>query len=116
MAVTTTSDYGRAPKIVAFSELLNNLLERAAQLKPTSNIEPALQKSDFGDLKASIATIFPAEEPVEGAASVSASRKARQFAAIEIAIRDLFSRLIVSPSCPRLTMRPLTHILGENTD
>lgn len=94
MPAAVDSDYGRVPAVVAFSDLLDNLLERAAQAKPTSTIEPALQRSDFGDIKGAIATVFPPEGAAKGAADTPSSKNPRQFATIETAVRGLFSKLV----------------------
>lgn len=99
MDTTTKIDYNHVPSVVSFSRLLDELLTRAAQAKTASTIEPALQPSDFGNFKESIASIFESIEETPGdsgtTASSSSTSKTKQFAAVETATRNVFCSLIV---------------------
>ncbi|KAH6687479.1 guanylate kinase [Plectosphaerella plurivora] len=99
MPAATTSDYNHVPSVVSFSSLLDELLARAANAKPSATIEPALQPSDFGNFRESIAAIFSAGDETSGDSGATAtpnSPKTKQFAAIETATRNLFCSLIAS--------------------
>lgn len=74
------------PQVTAVGDLLNESLDHARNIKPTSSIEPALNKADFESLLTRLAPVF------------TVSDRARQYAVIETAARDIFSNLIVRPS------------------
>ena len=78
------------PPVAAFATLLSDLLARAEQVKPSASIEPALSRADFGDLSAQLSDVFAAFPHLDD------EDKSRKFAVIEIAVRDLFGRLVVS--------------------
>lgn len=81
--------------VATFSDLLEQLLEQAATAKTTATVEPALKKSDFDDLPGRVASAVSQLVDSEGQNVSSDQSKGRQFAMIETAARDLFSRLIV---------------------
>ncbi|KAM5345520.1 hypothetical protein ACJ41O_011382 [Fusarium nematophilum] len=87
-----------APAVAAFTTLLQGLLEQALKAKQTFTIEPALNKSDFDDVSgrvSSAAVELAGSEAAEGKVA-SEQAKARQFAMIETAARDIFSNLIAT--------------------
>lgn len=65
--------------------LLRQMLERAKQMKETSDIEPAITNSDLGELLPKFES-FAAEDP----------RKTRPFTVIDTTVRDIFNELLVS--------------------
>lgn len=83
------------PAVAAFSTVLEELLAVAEGIKRTSQIEPALNKSDFEHLEAQLLDVFPAVNSTKTGDNTD-QRKAQRFAIIETAVRDMFSNLIVS--------------------
>ena len=81
--------------VATFSNLLEQLLEQAATAKTTTTIEPALNKSDLHDLSDRVASAVSQLSGFDGENGTNDQNKGRQFAIIETAARDLFSRLIV---------------------
>ena len=89
----------RGVKAVAnLGGFLTELLTRAESRKTTTTIEPALDKSDFGDLSGRLKELHPVVEPTQ------------RWAPIEAVARDIFSNLVVgvgrcqsSPPDPRPT-------------
>jgi THO complex subunit 1 len=99
MAVQNT-DNPAAPAIAAFTTLLEDFLSQAETAKLSSTVDPALCKSDFDDLSG---RVFRTAADLSGQAdgeAKSASDKARQFAIIETAARNIFSHLIVRLDSP----------------
>ncbi|ROT42796.1 guanylate kinase [Sodiomyces alkalinus F11] len=96
-AIIAHSD--RVPAVTEFAVLLDDLLTHASQTKPAS-IDPALHKSDFGDLDGRISAMFRSDAPGDqenGIADTSPKKdKTRQFAVIETAVRSLFDHLIAT--------------------
>lgn len=92
------SNGDRVPAVAEFATLLDELLAHAGQTKPTS-IDPALQKSDFGDLDGQMSAMFGSDAPEDqenDTANPSPKKdKTRKFAVIETAVRSLFDNLIV---------------------
>lgn len=90
-----TASAGDGIKAVAsFRAFLEETLARAESVKPTSAIEPALDKSDFPDLQARLSQAL-GPELIQADDSTDPKRFQR-FAVIETAVRDTFSDLIVS--------------------
>lgn len=87
--------YG-VPGVAAVGQLLAKLLAHAETLKPTSSIEPPLEKSDFDDLSGPLSQALASTNPSSGAEENVDTNKGRRFAIIETAARETFSRLIVS--------------------
>jgi hypothetical protein len=85
--------------VAAFASLLAELLDRAETAKGKALIEPVLTKTEFGDVSTRLAELFADYPPLD--IDADSTRKSRQFAIIETAIRDLFGSLIVSRSHPR---------------
>ncbi|KAM0274436.1 hypothetical protein ACHAQH_007844 [Verticillium albo-atrum] len=94
MPGTIVSD-GRVSTVADVSAVLSDLLDRARGTKPPT-VEPALQKSDFGNNVDRIPSIFADDQAVEaaGGAPPQNQDKIRQFAVIETAVRDLFKNLV----------------------
>ncbi|KAK7751498.1 hypothetical protein SLS62_006583 [Diatrype stigma] len=82
------TDGHSVPQVTAVGDLLSEALDHARIVKPTSSIEPALNKSDFESLLARLVPVFTS------APTGQAADRARQYAVIETAARDLFSNLI----------------------
>lgn len=81
----------------AFGDLLEQLLGEASAAKTVTTVEPALNKADFKDLTGRVdATLSKQDGGAEDEAAGAESLKARQFAIVEGAARDLFDTLIVS--------------------
>ncbi|KZL87069.1 guanylate kinase [Colletotrichum incanum] len=95
MPAAVTSPRHQVPGVVAFTKLLNGLLARSVKVKSTPTIEPALQKTDFGNLDEQLARVLTTPEQENGA-SVAIQNKAQQFATIETAVRNMFSNLIAN--------------------
>lgn len=91
MPSAITEGHG-VPQVTAVEDLLIEALDHARIVKPTSSIEPALNKSDFETLLARLVPVFTS------APTGQASDRARQYAVVETAARDLFSNLIVRQS------------------
>ncbi|KAF7559324.1 hypothetical protein G7046_g4828 [Stylonectria norvegica] len=81
--------------VATFGSLLEKLLGQAAAAKSTTTIEPALNKSDFKDLSSLVLSTV-AQVEAENGADPGDHSKGRQFAMIETAARDLFSKLIAT--------------------
>lgn len=92
------------PAVAACSTFLDDVLERAEQVKSTASIEPPLTKAELGDVSAQLSSLFDeALGPVESgdaegdtAKAKAEQRKVRAFAMFETAARELFSHMIVS--------------------
>ncbi|KAH8674019.1 guanylate kinase [Xylariales sp. PMI_506] len=86
------------PEVLAFSAALGEALDRAKTIKPVSSIEPALTKSDFEPLFSQLPSIFPtpSASDQEQASDIVETRKARQYTAIETAVRRRFDTLLAS--------------------
>ncbi|TKW59683.1 uncharacterized protein CTA1_7483 [Colletotrichum tanaceti] len=85
------------PRVIAFAELLDDLLARSMAVKSAPTIEPALQKIDFGDLDEQLARVLATPEQQNGT-DVATQNKVQQFATIETAVRNMFSNLIATTS------------------
>ncbi|KAH8122230.1 THO complex subunit 1 transcription elongation factor-domain-containing protein [Trichoderma asperelloides] len=85
--------------VSAFGELLNELLNEASAAKETTTIEPALSKSDFANIYDRVSSSL-ARANIAGAESNAPqdSLRSRQFAVVETAARDSFSKLIATTS------------------
>ncbi|KAI0180107.1 THO complex subunit 1 transcription elongation factor-domain-containing protein [Hypoxylon sp. FL1284] len=81
------------PQVDAFTALLKNALSHAQSVKPTASIEPPLTRVDFEQLLAQLPTIFPCASPDYTSDSLAAE-KARQYAVVETAARNVFSGLV----------------------
>ena len=90
------------PQVAAVEDLLNESLDHARIVKPTFSIEPPLNKSDFEALFTRLPSVFA------NAVIGQIPDKARQYAIIETAARDLFSNLIVRPTEIEARFRPPT--------
>ncbi|GJC86800.1 THO complex subunit 1 [Colletotrichum liriopes] len=95
MPAAVTTPRHQVPGVVVFTELLDGLLARSLEVKSTPTIEPALQKTDFGNLDEQLARVLTTPEQENGA-SVAIQNKAQQFATIETAVRNMFSNLIAT--------------------
>ncbi|KAK2062532.1 guanylate kinase [Colletotrichum caudatum] len=95
MPAAVTSPRHQVPGVVAFTELLGDLLARSMEVKSTPTIEPALQKADFGDLDEQLGCVLTTPQQENGA-GVATPNKAQQFATIETAVRNMFSNLIAT--------------------
>ncbi|RYP92263.1 hypothetical protein DL770_001576 [Monosporascus sp. CRB-9-2] len=78
------------PQVATVLDLLKESLDYARSVKSTSSIEPALNKSDFESLLTRLFSVFTSEPASQ------VSDKARQYAVVETAARDLFSNQIAS--------------------
>lgn len=76
--VAVTMAIHSVQEVDSFGELMSDLMERAAEVKHTSTIEPVLNRSEFADIL---------ERLEAGKWS---------FAAIDIVIRDRFNSILVS--------------------
>ncbi|EHK47272.1 uncharacterized protein TrAtP1_010066 [Trichoderma atroviride] len=85
--------------VSAFGELLNELLDEASAAKETTTIEPALSKSDFANIYDRVSSSL-ARSSTTGTESNAPqdSLRSRQFAVVETAARDSFSKLIATTS------------------
>ncbi|KAK1240204.1 hypothetical protein MKX08_007646 [Trichoderma sp. CBMAI-0020] len=85
--------------VSAFGELLNELLDEASAAKETTTIEPALSKSDFANIYDRVSSSL-ARSSTAGTESNAPqdSLRSRQFAVVETAARDSFSKLIATTS------------------
>ncbi|KAK6210149.1 guanylate kinase [Colletotrichum tabaci] len=97
MPAAVTSNRHQMPGVIAFAELLDDLLARSMEVKSTPTIEPALQKIDFGDLDDQLARVLTTPEQQNGT-EIATQKKAQQFATIETAVRNMFSNLIATTS------------------
>ncbi|KAK5988864.1 THO complex subunit 1 [Cladobotryum mycophilum] len=84
--------------VSTFENLLKELLNEASAAKQQTAIEPALNKSDFNKLYDRVSSSFsqPDASGSEGDALPAEAVKARQFAIVETAARDLFDKLIAT--------------------
>lgn len=89
------TDNPAAPAIAAFTTLLEGFLSQAETAKSSSTVDPALRKSDFDDLSGRVSRTAADVSGQANGEAKSASDKARQFAIIETAARNIFSHLIV---------------------
>ena len=89
---SATTDAPGLSQVAVVDTLLKESLDYAQSLKPTSSIEPALNKSDFESLLNSLSTVFA------NTSSGQVYDKPRQYAVVETAARDIFSNLIVRPN------------------
>lgn len=71
-------------------QLLGDLLRHAGDVKPTTTIEPPLERSDFGDLQSRLSEVFPKSN-----ANTAQPTRSHQWAVLETAVRDTFGRLLV---------------------
>lgn len=85
------------PAVSEFETLLTELLDEASAAKQTTTIEPALVKSDFVNIHDRVAASLAKSADAESNAS-SESLRSRQFALVETAARDFFSKLIATTS------------------
>jgi THO complex subunit 1 len=96
--------------VSAFGELLNELLDEASAAKETTTIEPALSKSDFANIYDRVSSSLARSN---GAGTESNapqdSLRSRQFAVVETAARDSFSKLIVSRQTTSVRAPPDTN-------
>ncbi|CAM1502847.1 Fc.00g076230.m01.CDS01 [Cosmosporella sp. VM-42] len=83
------------PAVATFGSLLEQLLQQAATAKTVSTIEPALNKSDFDDLSNRVSTAV-SQLASQNGTETSEQIRNRQFAIIETAVRELFSKLIAT--------------------
>lgn len=74
------------PAVETFSIYLQQLLDHAEAVKPTTEIDPAITNSDLDGVYGQIDSIFdfPQNDP-----------KTRKYAIVETATRDVFGNLIV---------------------
>lgn len=82
----------------AFGRLLTELLDEASAAKQTTTIEPALAKSDFVNIHDRVSSSLTRSKSA-GSTENNAppdTLRSRQFALVETAARDFFSKLIVS--------------------
>lgn len=86
------------PAVALASVLFYDLLDRAAKVKPTTTIEPPLDKSDFEDLPARLAQALASTTKSESTTDDGdlSRDKAQVFAIIETVARDIFNGFIVS--------------------
>lgn len=106
--------------VSAFETLLNELLDEASAAKQTTAIEPALTKSDFANIHDRVSASLARSKAAgsENNAPID-SLRSRQFALVETAARDFFSKLIVSREQPLFVPRPDVPTLiheGDNVD
>ncbi|KAH0490158.1 hypothetical protein TgHK011_001639 [Trichoderma gracile] len=85
------------PAVSEFETLLTELLDEASVAKQTTTIEPALVKSDFVDIHDRVSASLAKSADAESNVSPD-SLRSRQFALVETAARDFFSKLIATTS------------------
>ncbi|KAL7811086.1 THO complex subunit 1 transcription elongation factor domain-containing protein [Trichoderma gracile] len=85
------------PAVSEFETLLTELLDEASAAKQTTTIEPALVKSDFVDIHDRVSASLAKSADAESNVSPD-SLRSRQFALVETAARDFFSKLIATTS------------------
>ncbi|TFB01773.1 THO complex subunit 1 [Trichoderma ghanense] len=85
------------PAVSEFEHLLTELLDEASAAKQTTTIEPALVKSDFVNIHDRVSASLAKSAEVESNVSAD-SLRSRQFALVETAARDFFSKLIATTS------------------
>ncbi|KAL7918123.1 THO complex subunit 1 transcription elongation factor domain-containing protein [Trichoderma austrokoningii] len=85
--------------VSAFGVLLNELLDEASAAKETTTIEPALSKSDFANIHDRVSSSLARSSNADTESNVPQdSLRSRQFAVVETAARDSFSKLIATTS------------------
>lgn len=84
------------PAVATSVSLLEELLGQAEKVKQASTIEPALNKSDFDDIPGRVSQVAAILTQTEHGEATSSQIKARQYAMIETASREILSNLIVS--------------------
>ncbi|KAL7786704.1 THO complex subunit 1 transcription elongation factor domain-containing protein [Trichoderma ceciliae] len=85
--------------VSAFEHLLTELLDEASTAKQTTTIEPALAKSDFVNIHDRVSSSLACSKAAETESSAPLdSLRSRQFALVETAARDFFSKLIATTS------------------
>jgi THO complex subunit 1 len=103
------ADYG-VHAVAQFGELLQQILSKADEVKPTYTIEPPLDKSDLADIFERLDSVFPSSDVAEVNEGETAEekeqrlteekkrdvKKRNQYAIIETAARDTFHNLLVS--------------------
>ncbi|KXJ97428.1 THO complex subunit 1 transcription elongation factor-domain-containing protein [Microdochium bolleyi] len=78
-------------QVSGFAVLLKEALQHARDVKPSTSIEPALTESNFETFLSRIPQVF-----TETDSDAPATDKARQYAIVETAARDLFSTLVAT--------------------
>lgn len=76
--------------VVAYRDLVRDLLAKAAEIKRSNDVEPPLMEADFGDFISRIRE------------SDAETNKPQKYAAVETAFREKFYELLVIieyPSC-----------------
>ncbi|KAL6862050.1 THO complex subunit 1 transcription elongation factor domain-containing protein [Trichoderma novae-zelandiae] len=87
------------PAVSEFENLLTELLDEASAAKQTTTIEPALVKSDFVNIHDRVSASLARSKSAETESNAPAdSLRSRQFALVETAARDFFSKLIATTS------------------
>ncbi|KAL7941967.1 THO complex subunit 1 transcription elongation factor domain-containing protein [Trichoderma barbatum] len=82
----------------AFGRLLTELLDEASAAKQTTTIEPALAKSDFANIHDRVSSSLRSKGASTDNNASPDSLRTRQFALVETAARDFFSKLIATTS------------------
>jgi THO complex subunit 1 len=108
---SATDDSHGIDAVAAFGDFLDDLLSRAEHVKQTASLEPPLDKSSFDDISARLSQILGHEDtPAAEAADAKMDnadakqdvvdpKRTQRFAILETAVRDTFSKLIVSSNC-----------------
>jgi THO complex subunit 1 len=87
--MTTTMGSHVVQGVDTFGELLEDMLQRAEEVKQTNTVEPPLNKSNIADILERLeSTFFSPADSIE--------QRKRSHAVIETAIRDKFNNLLVS--------------------
>ncbi|KPM46275.1 hypothetical protein AK830_g339 [Neonectria ditissima] len=89
-------DNSRIPAVATARALLEELLQQAGDVKQATTIDPALNKSDFEDLSGRVSQVASKLPVGADSAATDSQIKARQFAMIETASREIFSNLIAT--------------------
>ncbi|KAH7160074.1 THO complex subunit 1 transcription elongation factor-domain-containing protein [Dactylonectria estremocensis] len=84
------------PAVATSVSLLEELLGQAEKVKQASTIEPALNKSDFDDIPGRVSQVAAILTQTEHGEATSSQIKARQYAMIETASREILSNLIAT--------------------
>ncbi|KAL7905910.1 THO complex subunit 1 transcription elongation factor domain-containing protein [Trichoderma velutinum] len=86
--------------VSAFGQLLTELLDEASAAKQTTTIEPALAKSDFVNIHDRVSSSLTRPKSAGGTENNASpdTLRSRQFALVETAARDFFSKLIATTS------------------
>jgi len=95
------------PAVADFASVLDGLLAQAETVKPAGTIEPPLHRSDFDNLSGQVSQAFAqlSSKTWEGDPK---TKKIREYAIIETAARDAFSKLVVSAASQPTRKRWLT--------